>query len=137
MASRSVLLGSSTLKIKGDHAYISGVKAGDRLFSTIEPNNKHSDNAIAVKSGNDDIFGHVPETLAKKLFNFMKNQQIQIMDSEVTGDPRPAPEGKWVIGCGTEIPCKYTRIFFYKKPSKGPSSISFLFQVQILVLKVS
>ena len=30
-----------------------------------------------------------------------------------------------------------TRIFFYKKPSKGPSSISFLFQVQILVLKVS
>ena len=30
-----------------------------------------------------------------------------------------------------------TRIFFYKKPSKGPSSIRFLFQVQILVLKVS
>ena len=30
-----------------------------------------------------------------------------------------------------------TRIFFYKKPSKGPSSISFLIQVQILVPKVS
>ena len=30
-----------------------------------------------------------------------------------------------------------TRIFFYKKPSEGPGSISFLFQVQILVLKVS
>ena len=30
-----------------------------------------------------------------------------------------------------------TRIFFNKKPSKGPSSISFLLQVQILVLKVS
>ena len=29
------------------------------------------------------------------------------MDSEVTGDPRPAPEGKWVIGGGIEIPCKY------------------------------
>ena len=29
------------------------------------------------------------------------------------------------------------RIFFNKKPSKGPSSISFLFQVQILILKVS
>ena len=29
------------------------------------------------------------------------------MDSEVTGDPRPVPEGKWVIGDGIEIPCKY------------------------------
>ena len=37
-----------------------------------------------------------------------------------------------------EHPCQSTRIFFfYKKPSKGPSSISFLFEVQILVLKVS
>ena len=31
----------------------------------------------------------------------------------------------------------FTHIFFYKKPRKGPSSISFLFQVQILVLKIS
>ena len=30
-----------------------------------------------------------------------------------------------------------TTHFFYKKPSQGPSSISFLFQIQILVLKVS
>ena len=37
----------------------------------------------------------------------MRSQQIEIMDSEVTGDPRPAPEGKWVIGGGMEIPCKY------------------------------
>ena len=29
------------------------------------------------------------------------------MDSEVTGDPRPAPEGKWVIASGIEIPGKY------------------------------
>ena len=34
----------------------------------------------------------------------MKSKQIEIMDSEVTGDPRP--EGKWVIGGGIEIPCK-------------------------------
>ena len=34
------------------------------------------------------IVGHVPEILAKKLFNFMKSQQIEIMDSEVTGNPR-------------------------------------------------
>ena len=29
------------------------------------------------------------------------------MDSEVTGGPRPSPEGKRVIGGGIEIPCKY------------------------------
>ena len=105
MASRSVLLGSLASKFKCDHAHRSGVKVGDRLFCTNEPGNKHSDNAIVVKSGNDDIVGHVPETLAKKLFNFMKSQQIEIMDSEVTGDPRPATKRKWVTGGGIEIPC--------------------------------
>ena len=82
---------------------------------TIEPDNKHSDNAIIVKSGNDDIVGHVPETLAKKLFNFMKSQQIEIMDNEVTDNPRPVPEGKWAIGSGIEIPGKY-RLY-------GPKSV--------------
>ena len=51
MASRSVLLGSLTSRINGDHAYGSGVKVDDRLFCTIEPDNKHSDNTIVVKSG--------------------------------------------------------------------------------------
>ena len=37
----------------------------------------------------------------------MKNQQMEIVDREVTGDPRPAPEGKQVIGNGIEISCKY------------------------------
>ena len=106
MASRRVLLGSLTSRIKDDHAYKSGVKVGNRLFCTIGPDNKQSDNAIVIKSGNNDIVGHVPETLAKKLFNFMKSQQIEIMDSELTGDPRPAPDGKWLIGGGIEIPCK-------------------------------
>ena len=73
------------------------MKVGDHPFCTIEPDNKHSDNAIVVKSENDDIVGRVPETLAKKLFNFTKSQQIEIMDSEVTGDPRPAPEGNWLL----------------------------------------
>ena len=70
------------------------MKVGDCLFCTIEPGNKHSNNAIVVKSGNDDIVGHVPETLARKLSNFMKSQEIEIMDSEVIGNPRPASEGK-------------------------------------------
>ena len=94
MASRSALLGSLRSRIKGDHAYRSGVKVGDRLFCTIEPDNKHSNNANVVKSGNDNIVGHVPETLAKKLFTFMKSQQVGTMDSKVTGNPRPAPDGK-------------------------------------------
>ena len=76
MASQSVLLGSLTSRIEGDHAYRSGMKVGDCLFCTIEPDNKHSDNIIAFKSGNDDTVGHVPETLAKKLFDFMKSHQI-------------------------------------------------------------
>ena len=62
-ASRSVLLGSLTSRIKGDHAYRSDVRVGDRLFFMIVPDNKHSDNAIVVKSGDDDIVGHVPEKL--------------------------------------------------------------------------
>ena len=103
MASRSVLLGSLTSRIEGDHSYRSGVKVGNRLFFMIEPDNQHSDNAIIVKSGEDYIVSHVPETLTKKLFNFMKSQQIEIMDSEVTGDGTPAPIGKWFIGCGFNI----------------------------------
>ena len=30
----------------------------------------------------------------------MKSQQTEIMNSEVTGDTRPTPQGKWVIGGG-------------------------------------
>ena len=56
-----------TSRIKGDHAYRPAVKFDDRLFCTIEPDNKHSDNAIVVKWGSDDIVGHVPETFTKKI----------------------------------------------------------------------
>ena len=87
----------------------------DKKFGIATNLEKIWNNAIVVKSGNDDIVGHVPETLAKKLLNFMKSHQIEIMDSDVTGDPRPAPEGKWVIGGGIEIPCKY-RLY-------GPKSV--------------
>ena len=40
------------------------------------------------------------------------------MDSEVTSDPRPATEGKWVIGGGIEMPCKY-RLYGSKSVKKG------------------
>ena len=58
---------------------------------------------LVVKSGNDDVVGHVLETLAKILFTFMKSHQIEIMDSELTAAPRPTPETKWIIGGGIEI----------------------------------
>ena len=48
MSSRSVLLGPLTSRIKGDHAYRSGLKVGDRLFCTTESDNKQSDNAIVA-----------------------------------------------------------------------------------------
>ena len=38
-----------------------------------ELDNKHSNNAIVLKSVNDDIVAHVQETFTKKLFNFMKS----------------------------------------------------------------
>ena len=136
MASRSVLLGSSTSRIKSDHAYGSGVKVGDRLFCTIEPDNKHKNNAIVVKSGNDNIVGHVPEIFAKKLFNFTKSQQIEIMDSKVTGDPRPTREGKWVIGGGTEIPCKY-RLYGPKSVKKKVRAALKHFQNSFVIIFMS
>ena len=83
------------------------MKVGDRLLCTIEADSKHSDNTIVVKSGNDDIVGHAPETLAKKLFNFMKSQQIEIVDNG----------GKWIIGGGIEIPCKF-RLYWPKSVKK-------------------
>ena len=83
------------------------LKVDDHLLCTIEPDNKHSDNAIVVKSANDDIVGHIQETPPKNLFNYMKSQQIEIMDNEVNCDPRPDPKEKWIIGGGIEIPCKY------------------------------
>ena len=39
------------------------------------------------------------------------------MDSEVTGDPRPVLEVKWVIGLGIEISCKY-RLYGPKRGKK-------------------
>ena len=46
MAPQSVLLGSLTLRIKGNHAYRLGVKVGDHLFCTVEPENRHCGNAV-------------------------------------------------------------------------------------------
>ena len=56
--------------MKDDHSYRFGVKVGDRLFCKVGPDNRHSDKAIVVKLGNDDIVFHVPENTWEKIIQF-------------------------------------------------------------------
>ena len=55
----------------------------------------------------------------------MRSQHIEIRDSEDTGSPGPAPgpapEGKWIISGGIEIPCEY-RLHRPKSANKRRSS---------------
>ena len=53
------------------------------------------------------MIGHFPETLVKILIPKMAKETILSLKAEVTGSPRDAPEGKWVLGGGIEIPCTY------------------------------
>ena len=46
-------------------------------------------------------------TLAKILAPEMAKETILSLEAEVTGSPRDAPEGKWVLSRGMEIPCTY------------------------------
>ena len=46
-------------------------------------------------------------TLAKILAPEMAKETILSLEAEVTGSPRDAPEGKWVLSGRIEIPCTY------------------------------
>ena len=37
----------------------------------------------------------------------MAKETILSLETEVTGSPRDAPEGKWILGGAVEIPCTY------------------------------
>lgn len=54
-----------------------------------------------------ETIGHAPETLAKVLSLEMSKETIQSLEAEVTGSPRDAPEGKWVLSVRIEILCTY------------------------------
>ena len=40
------------------------------------------------------------------MIQLYEEPKIKIIDSEVTGNPKPVPEGKYVLGGGIEMPCK-------------------------------
>ena len=105
----SVKLAKVSSKIKGYHVYCRRCKLGDILACNLEQENPHSRNAIKVLlvSENETI-GHVPEALSKVLAPDLEKGIIIAMEAEVTGLPRDAPEGKWTLGGGIEIPCTYT-----------------------------
>ena len=54
-----------------------------------------------------ETIGHAPETLAKVLSPEMSKETILSLEAEVTGPPRDASEGKWVLSGRIEILCTY------------------------------
>ena len=54
-----------------------------------------------------ETIGHAPETLAKVLSPEMSKETILSLEAEVTGSPRDASEGKWVLSGRIEILCTY------------------------------
>ena len=62
--------------------------------------------AVIVKTKGNTV-GHVPDLLAHALAPEISGGNIVPIEAVVTGKPRSAPEGTWVIGGGIETSCKY------------------------------
>ena len=62
--------------------------------------------AIIATTEEGDIVGHVPDLLAHALAAEISSGNIISIEAIVTGEPRSAPKGTWVIGGGIETPCK-------------------------------
>ena len=62
---------------------------------------------IIVKTKEGDAVGHVPDLPAHSLAPEISGGNIVSIEAIVTGEPRSAPEGTWVIGRGIETPCMY------------------------------
>ena len=60
-----------------------------------------------VKTKEGDTVGHVPDLLLHVLAPEISGRNIVSIEAIVTGEPRSAPKGTWVIGGGIEKPCKY------------------------------
>ena len=54
-----------------------------------------------------EMIGHIPETLAKILSFEMAKEAILSLETESAESQRDAPEEKWVLRGGIEIPCTY------------------------------
>ena len=74
----------------------------------------YSNHAIIVKSGDNRTVGHVPDGIAEKLVPMLNNSTVESMEAVVMEMPREAPEGKWTLGGGIEIPCIY-KLYGLKK----------------------
>ena len=83
------------------------VDIGTKPHCELELENSLCKKAIIVKTKEGDTVGHVPDLLAHALAPEISGGNIVSIETIVTGEPRSAPEGMWVIGGGTETPCKY------------------------------
>ena len=102
-----VCVATLTSRVKGFHAYKKQVDIGTKLHCELEPENSLCKKAIIVKTKEGDTVGHVPDLLAHALAPEISGGNIVSTQAIVTGEPRSAPEGTWVIGGGIETPCKY------------------------------
>ena len=101
-----VCVATLTSRVKGFHAYKKQVDIGTKLHCELEPENSLCKKAIIVKTKEGDTVGHVPDLLAHGLAPEISGGNIVSIEAIVTGEPRSAPEGTWVIG-GIETSCKY------------------------------
>ena len=95
-----VCVATLTSRVKGFHAYKKGADIGIKLHCEPEPENPICRKAIIVKNKDGDIVGHVPDLLAHALAPEISGGSIASVEAIVTGEPRSAPEGTWVIGGG-------------------------------------
>ena len=63
--------------------------------------------SIIVKTKEGDTLGHVPDILAHALAPEVRGGNIVSIEAIVTGKPRSATEGTWVMRGGIETLCKY------------------------------
>ena len=102
-----VCVATPTSRVKGFHAYKKQVEIGTKLHCKLEPENSLDKKAIIVKTKERDTVGHVPNLLAHALAPEISGGNIVSIEATVTGEPRSAPEGTWVIGSDIETPCNY------------------------------
>ena len=102
-----VCVATLTSRVKVFHTYKKLVDIGAKLNCEYEPENSLCKKAIIVKTKEGDTVGHVPDLLAHALAPEISGRNIVSIEAIVTGEPRSAPEGTWVIGGGIETPCKY------------------------------
>ena len=102
-------------RVKGDHVYQANPKINDKCDCFPEPKNPRSPHAIIVNkhSKTGEIIGHVPDALAKVLFQPLTDRKISV-SCTITGQSRTAPEG---IPCSYEVHIRKDEIE-YKKDLK-------------------